>query len=29
MHQVDECVPVEELRQLARIYRRALDAFLG
>jgi succinyl-diaminopimelate desuccinylase len=29
MHQVDERVPVEELRQLARIYRRALDSFLG
>jgi succinyl-diaminopimelate desuccinylase len=29
MHQVDERVPVEELRALARIYRAILDAFLG
>ena len=28
MHQVDECVPVEELRSLARIYRGMLAAFL-
>ena len=29
MHQVDERVPVEQLRALARIYRRVLGAFLG
>ncbi len=28
MHQVDERVPVDELRSLARIYRAILDAFL-
>jgi succinyl-diaminopimelate desuccinylase len=28
MHQVDECVPVEELRDLARIYAGVLDDFL-
>lgn len=28
MHQADECVPVEELRCLARIYRGMLSAFL-
>ncbi len=28
MHQVDECVPVAELRELARIYRAVLAAFL-
>lgn len=28
MHQVDECVPVEELRDLARIYRHVIAAFL-
>jgi succinyl-diaminopimelate desuccinylase len=29
MHRVDEAVPVTELRDLARIYRRILAAFLG
>ena len=29
MHQVDERVPVEELRSLARVYRAVLDAFLS
>ena len=29
MHQVDECVPVAELRDLARIYRSVLAAFLA
>ena len=29
MHQTDECVPVEELRDLARIYRDILAAFLA
>jgi succinyl-diaminopimelate desuccinylase len=29
MHQVDERVPVDELRDLARIYRAALDKMLG
>ncbi len=29
MHQVDECVPVDELRALARAYRRVLDALLA
>ncbi len=29
MHQADECVPVEELRALARIYRAVLAAFLS
>jgi succinyl-diaminopimelate desuccinylase len=28
MHQADECVPVAELRDLARIYRAILSAFL-
>ena len=28
MHQVDECVPVAELRELARIYADVLDDFL-
>ncbi len=28
MHQADECVPVAELRQLAKIYAGVLDAFL-
>ncbi len=28
MHQVDECVPVEELRALSRIYAGVLDDFL-
>jgi succinyl-diaminopimelate desuccinylase len=28
MHQVDECVPVAELRELAEIYRTVLAAFL-
>jgi succinyl-diaminopimelate desuccinylase len=28
MHQVDECVPVAELRELARIYRNIVAAFL-
>ncbi len=28
MHQVDECVPVAELRDLARVYGAVLDAFL-
>jgi succinyl-diaminopimelate desuccinylase len=28
MHQVDECVPVAELRDLARIYAGVLDGFL-
>ncbi len=28
MHKADECVPVEELHQLARIYAGVLDAFL-
>jgi acetylornithine deacetylase/succinyl-diaminopimelate desuccinylase-like protein len=28
MHQVDERVPVAELRELARIYRDILTAFL-
>jgi succinyl-diaminopimelate desuccinylase len=28
MHQIDECVPVEELRDLCRIYAAVLDAFL-
>ena len=28
MHQADECVPVEELRTLARVYRAVLAAFL-
>lgn len=28
MHQVDECVPVDELRALARTYRAVLDALL-
>ncbi|WP_428485273.1 succinyl-diaminopimelate desuccinylase [Rhodopila sp.] len=29
MHQTDECVPVTELRDLARIYRDVIAAFLG
>ncbi len=29
MHQVDECVPVAELRELARIYRDIVAAFLA
>jgi succinyl-diaminopimelate desuccinylase len=29
MHQVDECVPVAELRDLARIYRGVIAAFLA
>ncbi len=29
MHQVDECVPVAELRELARTYRVVLDALLA
>ena len=29
MHQVDECVPVSELRDLARIYAAVLGAFLS
>jgi succinyl-diaminopimelate desuccinylase len=29
MHQADECVPVEELRQLARTYRGVLAEFLA
>lgn len=29
MHQTDECVPVAELRDLARIYRNVIAAFLG
>jgi succinyl-diaminopimelate desuccinylase len=29
MHQADECVPVEELRRLARTYNGMLSAFLG
>jgi succinyl-diaminopimelate desuccinylase len=29
MHQVDERVPVDELRELARIYRAVLDRLLG
>jgi len=29
MHQVDERVPVEELRALAGIYRRVLEALLA
>ncbi len=29
MHQVDECVPVAELRDLARIYRDVVAAFLA
>ncbi len=29
MHQVDECVPVQELRDLAVIYRDAITAFLA
>ncbi len=29
MHQVDECVPVDELRALTRAYRAVLDAFLS
>jgi acetylornithine deacetylase/succinyl-diaminopimelate desuccinylase-like protein len=28
MHQVDERVPVDELRELARIYREVLDRLL-
>ena len=28
MHQVDECVPVDELRDLARIYRAVLGKLL-
>jgi acetylornithine deacetylase/succinyl-diaminopimelate desuccinylase-like protein len=28
MHQVDERVPVAELRDLTRIYRAVLDGFL-
>ena len=28
MHQADECVPVAELRQLARIYAATIEAFL-
>ena len=28
MHQADECVPVAELRDLARIYRGVIAAFL-
>jgi succinyl-diaminopimelate desuccinylase len=28
MHQVDECVPVEELRALTRIYRAVIAAML-
>ena len=28
MHQVDECVPVAELRDLARVYRAVIAAFL-
>ncbi len=28
MHQADECVPVDELRELARIYRAVIAAFL-
>ena len=29
MHQVDECVPVAELRDLARIYRSVISTFLA
>ena len=29
MHQADECVPVMELRELARIYRDIVEAFLA
>jgi succinyl-diaminopimelate desuccinylase len=29
MHQVDECVPIQELRDLARIYRDIIAAFLA
>jgi succinyl-diaminopimelate desuccinylase len=29
MHQVDECVPVAELRDLARVYRGVIAAFLA
>jgi succinyl-diaminopimelate desuccinylase len=29
MHQVDECVPVAELRDLSRIYRDVISAFLA
>jgi succinyl-diaminopimelate desuccinylase len=29
MHQADECVPVAELRDLARTYRDIIAAFLA
>jgi succinyl-diaminopimelate desuccinylase len=29
MHQADECVPVAELRELARIYRQIIESFAG
>jgi succinyl-diaminopimelate desuccinylase len=29
MHQTDECVPVAEMRDLARIYRDIVTAFLA
>jgi succinyl-diaminopimelate desuccinylase len=29
MHQADECVPVAQLRQLAEIYRAAIEGFCG
>jgi succinyl-diaminopimelate desuccinylase len=29
MHKTDECVPIAELRDLARIYRVILAAFLA
>jgi succinyl-diaminopimelate desuccinylase len=29
MHQTDECVPIAELRDLARIYQNVLAAFLA